>query len=686
MFYSDDPLENPKDDRLGYRQFAGNLAEAIFKNRSEKGIVIGISGPWGTGKTTVRNFVVHYLREKNKQVIVVPFNAWWFSGREELLKALYGSLSKALTDAHFPPAVTNAAKNLGHAIGAIPMPVIRGKGKDVVAPIGHLLFGDFAEMSKQKKELAKQLSAEKRQIIFTVDDLDRLGADELSQIFRVVTEIADLPYVTYLLTFDKKVVSSALEDKLCPSGDDYLEKVIQVPFQVPAIDRDMYRTLFFNELDKALVCVSEDLINAQRMYEIYHNGLESLLSSPRRIFRLLNALAVTLPPVAKEVDPIDFLCIESFRLYCQPIYERIQKFSFYFSGGIASRLIDVQKRKTFYEEAMNLVEEHDRQSVESILGYLFPDFAESRGIKVGSLATRSELQDSVGVHQDEKLPIYFQFSIPGWGVSADEAIAIISLGDNAVDFKAALDALKRQKRPDGSTRLSSFLERASDLVPSLPLREAKQLVMHLILHGDELLLLEDFGANRLAIPYGNEMPIERAIFSTLEKMEMLERKPFLLGAITPSASLGILCHLIYTLGRAHGKYQGEKGLKEQLVTINDLNTLEKKLLKLIRVKASNGSLLNSKELKLVLMCWRYWDSEKVVRDWIEGVIDADDGLLRLLENFFENSAIRSDCLAWHLGNLDVLKKRAKAFVDQPLTSSQKKSLNIFLDKDRERAK
>ena len=67
---ADNPLIDPKDDRLGYASFAKNLAESLCKMTSPEGFVVAVYGSWGSGKSTLLNFVVYYLEQKrhNRQI------------------------------------------------------------------------------------------------------------------------------------------------------------------------------------------------------------------------------------------------------------------------------------------------------------------------------------------------------------------------------------------------------------------------------------------------------------------------------------------------------------------------------------------------------------------------------------------------------------------------------------------
>ncbi len=66
----DGPIQGHADDRFGRWPFAERIAEVVRQTDST-GIVIGIYGPWGDGKTSVLNMMAQAL-SKHDTVIVVP--------------------------------------------------------------------------------------------------------------------------------------------------------------------------------------------------------------------------------------------------------------------------------------------------------------------------------------------------------------------------------------------------------------------------------------------------------------------------------------------------------------------------------------------------------------------------------------------------------------------------------------
>ena len=70
---SDRPSIDPKQDLFGHAPFAEALAKSIHSYPDADGVVLALYGPWGSGKSTVLAYVLHYLQyqaEKEPPVIV----------------------------------------------------------------------------------------------------------------------------------------------------------------------------------------------------------------------------------------------------------------------------------------------------------------------------------------------------------------------------------------------------------------------------------------------------------------------------------------------------------------------------------------------------------------------------------------------------------------------------------------
>jgi hypothetical protein len=101
---NDAPIKEPAEDRFGMDPFAQALAASIREIKAPEGTVIALNGPWGSGKSSAVNLILHHLKDAiaTDEIAVVNFACWWFRGEEALALAffreLYAGLGPSLGD------------------------------------------------------------------------------------------------------------------------------------------------------------------------------------------------------------------------------------------------------------------------------------------------------------------------------------------------------------------------------------------------------------------------------------------------------------------------------------------------------------------------------------------------------------------------------------------------------------
>ncbi|MEA2900071.1 MAG: hypothetical protein QOJ84_5686 [Bradyrhizobium sp.] len=83
---SDDPIGQADTDALGLAPIAASMARFLRNTETKPTVAIGVTGPWGCGKTSLMNLVKQELADRG--VRTVWFNAWHNQKEENLLAAL----------------------------------------------------------------------------------------------------------------------------------------------------------------------------------------------------------------------------------------------------------------------------------------------------------------------------------------------------------------------------------------------------------------------------------------------------------------------------------------------------------------------------------------------------------------------------------------------------------------------
>lgn len=190
---------------------------------------------------------------------------------------------------------------------------------------------DEEELSKRRNNLRDKLSVlnsqnndTNRRIIIFIDDLDRLTDDEIIEMVKAVKAIGDLPNVVYVLLFDWKAVAHALDKVVHGDGDQYLDKIIQVPLQLPEQDK----AVVLEKLRQAITRISGyefdgTKSNSDRDEAVFNNCVRPFVSTIRDMHRLVNEFGFRYTVLKSDVEIMDLVGITSLEVFAPKIYEWI---------------------------------------------------------------------------------------------------------------------------------------------------------------------------------------------------------------------------------------------------------------------------------------------------------------------------------------------------------------------------
>jgi predicted KAP-like P-loop ATPase len=636
---ADRPGVDPGSDRLGYAPFAKRLADSILRLSGAEGHVVALYGPWGFGKTTMLNYVRHYVSKgaTTQQPIIVPFNPWWFSGSEDLIWAFFNQL-RALLEGHkeFSAKMRNRLADFAELLSEAPLP------HATFAKVGaRLLRPKAKDIAKLKDEISIALNTQGRRILVIIDDIDRLTSEEIRQMFRVVKAVADFPNVTYLMAFDKRVVTRSLGELQGGSGEDYLEKIVQVPFELPLVDRLSIRSFFSEALGPVLAGVESKDFDQVYWGNVFIEGIDKFLETPRDVVRFTNTLAVTLRAVAGEVNPVDFIAIESLRMFCPEVYECVRNNRRMFCGHSPDNMTPPTSKElaAFHDEWLRRLRESTplrEEPVKDMLERLFPKLKGIWGNTHYGPDWEAPWRRELRVCSDGVFPVYFSLTVANGEISNSEIQAILANADNPQRFSAEILKLSQQIRPDGKTRASAFLGRLQDYTgKEISLEQIDPIVSALLDIGDQLLLTED---ERSGL-HGNDVQIGRVNWQLLKRLERDKRFEVIRRAFETGRAISVLQRAFIVLSQQQGLY-GENAQPEQdwFVTHEQLLDLERAFLARIRGASKDGSLLRSARLLPVLSLWREKAGEEEVQAWVTEAARNDSQLVEILEGFLQSGS------------------------------------------------
>lgn len=379
----DYPISDPSLDKLNRMTFSQRVAEVISSRYDSDGIVIGIYGDWGEGKTTVLNFIEMSFKS-DESIVCVRFNPWLFRDEEELLLGFFETLAHTLQK-----KLTTITEDIGNIIrefGKIITPLSLADSSGTLRISGNLFekFGNLfsqVDLEERKDRIGKILEKANKKLVIFIDDIDRLDKFEVQSIFKLVKISANFKNTTYLLAFDEKKVALALSERYgsgdLEAGRSFLEKIIQVPLALPRVSNSSLQKLCFEFINQALRNIDLKLTDEEisRFAKCFSEGLAIQLKNPRLAQRYANTVSFYISILRGEVNHVDLLLIEGVKTFYPNLYSAISSKPRYFlnefsnCGNFKEIKITITK---YIEENISDLSQEAQACAKKLLQELFP--------------------------------------------------------------------------------------------------------------------------------------------------------------------------------------------------------------------------------------------------------------------------------------------------------------------------
>ncbi len=309
---------------FGFKAYARTIAGLIANRNNKTPLVIGIYGPWGSGKTTLMKTVKRFLensdytnRDKFRKCKTVWFQAWKYDKEDEILAALVeeifkaikkdgtfgrirGELEEFINKMDIPKGVGKLAK---HFIGAdvtdfISEPAYRAKlgFYDTFQEFFDRLLWTYTNLRPQFSS-TEEPDDQKGALVVFIDDLDRCPRERIKKVLETIKLFMDKKGCIFVIGAANEIIEKALEDTY--GREDacrFMEKIVQVIFKLPPIPPDDFKPL----VEKINPQIKENLFP--------HMGLimPAMQNNPRQFKRFLNNLNLLDGLIKNSGVKIDF--------------------------------------------------------------------------------------------------------------------------------------------------------------------------------------------------------------------------------------------------------------------------------------------------------------------------------------------------------------------------------------------
>lgn len=296
--------------QTGWDNYVGNLLALMPRDRLKKeSLAIGISGNWGSGKTS---FLKSMQKQMNADYRVVTFNPWTCTDKEQIISQFFAlmreqtenndeSLHEAIqkyqdivldTDIH--PALTFLAK---------------------VFPLSKK--EETLDSLKDKIEEAITIDGSKPFAIF-IDDLDRLEGNELFEVLRLIRITANFRNVVFVVAYDRDYICNVLnESKNIKRAEEYIQKIFHLEVSLPKFEDETLLDVFMEEVARIASLNERQTASLRQLIMQLFNvdGLSftDFIPNFRQARRFANVFALNLKSIlahTKDFVVKDFIGIE----------------------------------------------------------------------------------------------------------------------------------------------------------------------------------------------------------------------------------------------------------------------------------------------------------------------------------------------------------------------------------------
>lgn len=674
-YVADKPIEKADEDLLGRSDFAKQFGKSICEYDSEDGLVIGLYGKWGSGKTSIINMAISeipvdesekkkwysrvYKRIKkiftsqkteeenqNHNPIVIKFSPWNYSDKNNLISLFFHELKNKLGVAKGEGNKGKIGKAISQysdtidVLSFIPVigPAIAPILKTTFKAVGAKLMKN-PSLDEAKEKLCEALEDFNHKIIVFIDDIDRLTTPQIKDIFQLVKQVGDFPNIIYVLTMDREIVCNALSEYHNIDGDEYLKKIVQVSFEIPEIDKTTVHEILRDRLNDIVhKSKNEEEFENNKYFEtVLENCVNPYIKNIRDINRLINAFQFKYCALWKETSFVDLLAITAIEIFEPKLYKWIAYNKSMLCEGKEHTCLMIENDGNKYlkqcnEKFSNL--DFDFNRVIDILSTLFTRFAKdiNKDSFVKDLTKKhstkyqseEELTSKMRVGSAEKFDLYFSFNLWSIKIPREEIIKCVNSYSNFT-----LRQKIKNFNKDGNIIL--FLDNIEALALDNEILNNRLALIASILFELQYEFKDPDPSvfyNTSATEYSEQ--ILSKIVACIDKEN--DRYEIISSAVKNinRDNVGTTSTIIKYIGFAYGKYGCEDERKDfQLISLKHLEDIEKIYATKIKSISKSEDILSSYQFRIAFYVWKYIDKENAI-EYVKNIFNNEKNKLQFL--------------------------------------------------------
>lgn len=312
IFLSDTPIISDKKDILDYANDVKQLAEQLKIISSEYSYSVGITSSWGSGKSSYLNMLKNYL-SSNKDFIVIDFNPRHSYTPQDIQKDFFSVLQSKLKEYDY--RFTYIFKNYLKALS-----IIESKFLSSLFEL-HKIW----DVKSEKEKLNDLISQIDKRIVIVIEDFDRLLADEIIEVFKLIDGNASFTNFIFITAYDKKHINKIIGETYSNEEAFFSDKFFTIEVPIPKRPYDKIFNYIIETLTDKLHIRKEEVEKYEIVLANHIEVLKKYLTTLRDVKRFLNLFIRSYQQVEGEVEFRDYFLIRIIQYKNEEEYVKLYK-------------------------------------------------------------------------------------------------------------------------------------------------------------------------------------------------------------------------------------------------------------------------------------------------------------------------------------------------------------------------
>ncbi|MDR2222364.1 MAG: KAP family NTPase [Flavobacteriaceae bacterium] len=318
----DESINKFKDDSFGFGEKVKAFVVEIFNTDCSKRLSIGINGKWGEGKSSYANLMkIEFKSDKyKKEFIVLDFNPRHSKSVNSIQFDFFQMLYEALSvyDSRFSTTFKKYLK------------AIQVFDQHKILDFIQLGSDVFFAKEEEKQEINKAIKRLGKRIIIFIEDMDRLLAEEIMEVFKLIDGTAAFSNFVFITCFDKEHVSKVIS-KLYVEGEDtyFSDKFFDVEKRIPLIESQSLLAMLKDKLRDSgggidFIGLSDSEKNdIDKTFDKHKKLIFDILLHPRDIIRFVNMFKLPYLYFRESILVEDYFLLSLLKYKYNDVYRQL---------------------------------------------------------------------------------------------------------------------------------------------------------------------------------------------------------------------------------------------------------------------------------------------------------------------------------------------------------------------------